>query len=53
MTTLPEIVTYEPRNAETPQRALRTPLTAADEFYVRYFAHRDEMHRDGAGWRPR
>jgi len=33
----------------------RTRLNArlADEFYVRYFAHRDEMHRDGAGWRPR
>lgn len=46
---MPTIVTYEPRNAETPERALQAPLTSADDFYVR--SHFAAPHTEAAAWR--
>lgn len=43
------IVTYEPRNAETGERALREAITPADEFYIR--SHFPAPMLDAAKWR--
>lgn len=43
------IVTYDPRNVETSERALREPLTPASDFYVR--SHFPAPEIDAHAWR--